>query len=135
MTPQLIGYITTFVLAAFVGIEVISKVPTILHTPLMSGSNAIHGIILVFPCRAPLGELSCLRPRMNRTAAKRYRRLIPSDRVKEETAKIFIPTISPYLLWSDGRRALNISSMRSVTTNPPTTFIVARTIAAIPNQS
>ena len=47
MTPQLIGYITTFVLAAFVGIEVISKVPTILHTPLMSGSNAIHGIILV----------------------------------------------------------------------------------------
>lgn len=47
MSPQLIGYITTFVLAAFVGIEVISKVPTILHTPLMSGSNAIHGIILV----------------------------------------------------------------------------------------
>jgi NAD(P) transhydrogenase subunit alpha len=36
-----------FVLAAFVGFEVISKVPTILHTPLMSGSNAIHGIILV----------------------------------------------------------------------------------------
>lgn len=47
MSPQLVGYITTFVLAAFVGIEVISKVPTILHTPLMSGSNAIHGIILV----------------------------------------------------------------------------------------
>ena len=39
--------ITIFVLAAFVGFEVISKVPTILHTPLMSGSNAIHGIILV----------------------------------------------------------------------------------------
>jgi NAD(P) transhydrogenase subunit alpha len=35
------------VLAGFVGFEVISKVPTILHTPLMSGSNAIHGIILV----------------------------------------------------------------------------------------
>jgi NAD(P) transhydrogenase subunit alpha len=35
-----------FVLAAFVGYEVISKVPSILHTPLMSGSNAIHGIIL-----------------------------------------------------------------------------------------
>lgn len=47
MSAELIGYITTFVLAAFVGIEVISKVPTILHTPLMSGSNAIHGIILV----------------------------------------------------------------------------------------
>lgn len=36
-----------FVLAGFVGYEVISKVPSILHTPLMSGSNAIHGIILV----------------------------------------------------------------------------------------
>ena len=34
-------------LAIFVGFEVISKVPTILHTPLMSGTNAIHGIILV----------------------------------------------------------------------------------------
>jgi len=40
-------YLTVFVLAAFVGIEVISKVPSILHTPLMSGSNAIHGVILV----------------------------------------------------------------------------------------
>ncbi|WP_298209319.1 NAD(P) transhydrogenase subunit alpha [Ferrimicrobium sp.] len=47
MSNELIGYLTTFVLAAFVGFEVISKVPTILHTPLMSGSNAIHGIILV----------------------------------------------------------------------------------------
>jgi len=36
-----------FVLAGFVGYEVVSKVPSILHTPLMSGSNAIHGIILV----------------------------------------------------------------------------------------
>lgn len=36
-----------FVLAAFVGYEVISRVPSILHTPLMSGSNAIHGVILV----------------------------------------------------------------------------------------
>src|SRR5919202_6520272 len=38
---------TYFVLAVFVGFEVISKVPTILHTPLMSGTNAIHGIIVV----------------------------------------------------------------------------------------
>lgn len=36
-----------FLLAAFTGYETISKVPTTLHTPLMSGSNAIHGIILV----------------------------------------------------------------------------------------
>ena len=43
------GYdlLVMFVLTAFVGFEVISKVPSILHTPLMSGSNAIHGIILV----------------------------------------------------------------------------------------
>ena len=36
-----------FVLAIFVGFEVISKVPSLLHTPLMSGTNAIHGIILL----------------------------------------------------------------------------------------
>ncbi len=47
MTPTLLSEISVFVLAVFVGFEVISKVPTILHTPLMSGSNAIHGVILV----------------------------------------------------------------------------------------
>jgi H+-translocating NAD(P) transhydrogenase subunit alpha len=44
---ELLTEFTYFVLAIFVGIEVISKVPTLLHTPLMSGTNAIHGIILV----------------------------------------------------------------------------------------
>ena len=39
--------ITILVLAAFVGFEVISKVPNTLHTPLMSGTNAIHGIVLL----------------------------------------------------------------------------------------
>ena len=47
MNADLLTYFTYFVLAVFVGFEVISKVPTILHTPLMSGTNAIHGIILV----------------------------------------------------------------------------------------
>jgi len=47
MSVELLNEFTFFVLAIFVGIEVISKVPTILHTPLMSGTNAIHGIILV----------------------------------------------------------------------------------------
>ena len=47
MNEQLVVLITYFVLAIFIGFEVISKVPTILHTPLISGSNAIHGIILV----------------------------------------------------------------------------------------
>lgn len=47
MNEQLVTLLTYFVLAIFIGFEVISKVPTILHTPLMSGSNAIHGIILL----------------------------------------------------------------------------------------
>jgi len=44
---SLLGDLTVFALAIFVGYEVISKVPVILHTPLMSGTNAIHGIVLV----------------------------------------------------------------------------------------
>ena len=42
-----IALLTVFVLAVFVGFEVVSKVSSTLHTPLMSGANAIHGIILV----------------------------------------------------------------------------------------
>ena len=42
-----IAFLVVFVLASFVGIEVISKVPATLHTPLMSGSNAISGITIV----------------------------------------------------------------------------------------
>jgi H+-translocating NAD(P) transhydrogenase subunit alpha len=42
-----VAVLTIFVLAVFVGFEVVSKVSSILHTPLMSGANAIHGIILV----------------------------------------------------------------------------------------
>ena len=47
MSGDLVLELTVFVLAAFVGFEVISKVPTTLHTPLMSGTNAIHGIVIV----------------------------------------------------------------------------------------
>ena len=43
----LVFEITILVLAVFIGFEVISKVPTLLHTPLMSGTNAIHGIVIV----------------------------------------------------------------------------------------
>ena len=42
-----IAVISIFVLAVFVGFEVVSKVSSTLHTPLMSGANAIHGVILV----------------------------------------------------------------------------------------
>ena len=47
MSYQLVTEITILVLAAFVGFEVISKVPNTLHTPLMSGTNAIHGIVVL----------------------------------------------------------------------------------------
>jgi H+-translocating NAD(P) transhydrogenase subunit alpha len=43
----LISAVFILVLAAFVGYEVVSKVPTMLHTPLMSGANAVHGVIVV----------------------------------------------------------------------------------------
>ncbi len=42
-----VGLLTIFVLACFVGFEVVSKVSSTLHTPLMSGANAIHGVVLV----------------------------------------------------------------------------------------
>ena len=51
MTPELAltGFVALyiFMLAAFTGYEIIGKVPAILHTPLMSGSNFVHGIVLV----------------------------------------------------------------------------------------
>ena len=47
MNEPLIVELTVFVLTVFVGFEVISKVPTMLHTPLMSGTNAIHGIVII----------------------------------------------------------------------------------------
>ncbi len=47
MSPLLFADITVFVLSLLVGLEVISKVPATLHTPLMSGANAIHGVVLV----------------------------------------------------------------------------------------
>lgn len=47
MTDHLLTEITVFILAVFVGIEVIGRVPSTLHTPLMSATNAIHGIVLV----------------------------------------------------------------------------------------
>ena len=47
MTEANIIWLTFFVLSVFVGVEVISKVSSTLHTPLMSGANAIHGVILL----------------------------------------------------------------------------------------
>lgn len=47
MTAVLLADITVFVLSVLVGFEVISKVPATLHTPLMSGANAIHGVVVI----------------------------------------------------------------------------------------
>jgi NAD(P) transhydrogenase subunit alpha len=47
VSAELIASLTIFALAVFLGFELISRVPTLLHTPLMSGTNAISGIILV----------------------------------------------------------------------------------------
>ena len=47
MTTELLTDLTIFVLAVLVGFEVISKVPATLHTPLMSGANSIHGVVLI----------------------------------------------------------------------------------------
>ena len=47
MSAQLVASLTIFALAALLGLELIGRVPALLHTPLMSGTNAIHGIILV----------------------------------------------------------------------------------------
>jgi NAD(P) transhydrogenase subunit alpha len=47
VSAELISSLTIFALAVFLGFELISRVPTLLHTPLMSGTNAIHGIVLV----------------------------------------------------------------------------------------
>ena len=47
MSAELIASITVLALSVFLGIELISRVPTLLHTPLMSGTNAIHGIVIV----------------------------------------------------------------------------------------
>jgi NAD(P) transhydrogenase subunit alpha len=66
LSEQFLIELTIFVLAVFVGFEVISKVPTTLHTPLMSATNAIHGIVLVgallvaggqFGSHPPLGQI------------------------------------------------------------------------------
>jgi len=47
MTPELMGDLGLFALSLLVGFEVISKIPATLHTPMMSGANSIHGVVLV----------------------------------------------------------------------------------------
>ena len=58
MSAHLLTELTVFILAVFIGFEVISKVPTTLHTPLMSATNAISGISLVGSLVAASGQYS-----------------------------------------------------------------------------
>jgi NAD(P) transhydrogenase subunit alpha len=66
VSPELLSALTVFVLAILVGFAVISKVPATLHTPLMSGANSIHGIVLVgsmfiaVEATEPVGQLLSL---------------------------------------------------------------------------
>lgn len=47
MSPDLLSNLALFVLALLVGFEVISRIPATLHTPMMSGANAVHGVVIV----------------------------------------------------------------------------------------
>ena len=95
MSAVFISGIVVFVLAAFVGLEVISKVPPTLHTPLMSGANAISGITIVGAWPPPAsGRHSGHRPRIPRRDDRddQRRRRLPGDRphardVQEEAGK------------------------------------------------
>ena len=53
-----VALLTIFILSIFVGFEVVSKVSTVLHTPLMSGANAIHGMVLVGAILVVLGTIN-----------------------------------------------------------------------------
>ena len=58
--------LTIFMLAVFVGVEIITKVPPLLHTPLMSGSNAISGITIIGALLSVAAEGSSVVPYLNR---------------------------------------------------------------------
>lgn len=55
MTRDLLSQVTILILAVLIGFELISRVPSLLHTPLMSATNAIHGIVLVGAIAVVLG--------------------------------------------------------------------------------
>ena len=104
-----------FVLAAFVGYEVISRVPVILHTPLMSGSNFVHGIVLVGAMVA-LGNATttrekqsassacCSRPAMRQWAACWHGLIPPSvTGTGMRGARVLFPNVGTAMLCTDRR--------------------------------
>ncbi len=105
MTVHLLTELTIFILAVFVGMEVISKVPTTLHTPLMSATNAIHGIVLVgailvagvadAPFNAIIGFILVLLASLN---------VFGGYTVTERMLQMFRPRATPSKAESDGSR-------------------------------
>ena len=84
MSTELFTGITVFVLALLVGFEVISKIPSTLHTPMMSGANAIHGVVIVGAILTATAadspdRLPARRDRVGVRRGERGRRL-PGDR-------------------------------------------------------
>jgi H+-translocating NAD(P) transhydrogenase subunit alpha len=105
VTAHLLTELTIFILAVFVGMEVISKVPTTLHTPLMSATNAIHGIVLVgailvagvadAPFNAIIGFILVLLASLN---------VFGGYTVTERMLQMFRPRATPSKAESDGSR-------------------------------
>ena len=110
---EAVVWLTIFILSVFVGIEVISKVSSTLHTPLMSGANAIHGVIL-------LGAIIVTGNTDNNVAL--VVGLIAIVLAAVNMVGGFVVTD-------------RICSIRSVTTKPPTMFTAASTIAISPTTS
>jgi NAD/NADP transhydrogenase alpha subunit len=76
MSQELLNALAIFVLAILVGFEVISKVPATLHTPLMSGANSIHGIVMVgaMLIAASAGQPAVIRAGLHRDGLRRGQR-------------------------------------------------------------
>jgi NAD(P) transhydrogenase subunit alpha len=106
VSAHLLTEITVFILAVFVGFEAISKVPTTLHTPLMSATNAIHGIVIVGailvaglpnPTLHPvLGVILVILASLN---------VFGGYTVTERMLQMFRPKPSPTSAAGDGKRA------------------------------
>ena len=140
---SLMTEITIFVLAAFVGFEVISKVPTTLHTPLMSQTNAIHGIVMLGglivvgyandPLEYVIGTIAIAFGTIN---------IVGGFMVTDRMLGMFSKKKKPAAASSASRPGAaeeaagffleNMPSIRSVTMKPPTMLIAPKATASVP---
>ena len=145
MSDLFIQGIVVFVLAAFVGFEVISKVPTTLHTPLMSQTNAIHGIVMLGGLivvgladnllEDVIGTIAIIFGTINIVGGFLVtdRMLGMFTRPKKPPAAEPEPPGEPVPsgAFGFGLRE-NMPSIRSVTMKPPTMLIAPKAIAIVP---